>query len=65
MSNHMNFHEHQMRSGSAGDQEYLISSESSKQANEPLGNFLQIIDPGMIRTEPRNGGNNNNGEHFD
>ena len=64
MSNQMNFHEHQIRSGSAEEQEYLISDQSSKQANGPLGNFLQINDPGMFRTEPRNGGNNNNDEHF-
>ena len=63
MSNQI-FQEHQIRSGSAGDQEYLVSSESSKQANGPLGNFIQMNDPGMFRTEPRNGGNNNNEEPF-
>ena len=60
----MNFHEHQFRSGSAGEQEYLVSSESIKQANGPLGNLAQINDPGMIRTEPRNGVNYINDENF-
>ena len=64
MSNQMNFHEHQIRLGSERDHEYLISSESSKQANGPLGNFLQINDHGMNRTEPRYGGDNNNDGPF-